>query len=258
MKTNTVFWIVVMVIIIMTTVFFQPASFLQDTSWIKALTICVLHYFAPQIRPHLRKYEPYVNSFAGGMAVTYIFGHLLPEIDEGHEVVGELIYLLILLGFVVYYGLERRLRLSQQKQVGNHELSAFTLSMSGYWIYNFLIVFGIPASISASPFHLALVTVAMGLHLLHSDFEMGSKHPQLFDNYGRYLLVGAILAGYFCRFLQPDSELFRDSMTAFLAGSIIYSVFKKELPHPEQTSVKWFLIGIITYTLLLILLLKGV
>ncbi len=257
MKTGVVFWVVVVVSIIFLATTFEPATFLQDTSWIKALSICIVHYFAPQIRPHLRKYEPYVNSFAGGMAVTYIFVHLLPEINEGHEVIGELIYLFILLGFVIYYGLERRLRLSQLKKEGNYEVSGFSLSLGGYWVYNFIIVFGIPASISASPLHLALVTVAMGLHLLHSDFEMGSKHPKLFDNYGRYLLVGAILAGYFCRFLQPDSELFRDSMTAFLAGSIIYSVFKKELPHPEHTSVKWFLIGIITYTLLLVLLLKG-
>jgi len=258
MKTGIAFWIVIVISIIVVATIFEPATFMDDTSWMKALAIFFIHYFAPQIRPHLKKYESYIISFAGGMAVTYVFCQLLPEIDEGHAVVGELIYLFILLGFIIYYGLERYLRKLQKRNVKSIENYEFSLAFGGYWIYNFLIIFSIPDTLSVSHIHVLLMAFAMGLDLLHNDFEMGSKHPRLFDKWGRYLLAIATLAGYFCRFLQPDGEAFNDIMTAILAGSIIYSVFKNELPNPERTSVLWFSIGIIFYTFLLVLLLKGV
>lgn len=248
------FWVLMSAIIVLVAFFFEPDTFSGDNSWIKALLICFIHFIAPIIRPFLFKYERYINSFAGGMAVTYIFGHLLPEIDEGHEVVGELIYLFILVGFLIFYWLQRKLRSSEGKKDPSHEKFRFSITVSGYLVYNFLIIFGIPETLSESYLHIALITVAISLHLMHSDFELGVEHPIIFDNLGRYLLVLAIVAGYLCRFLLPENEELRDIITALLAGSIVFSVFRSELPHPEKTSIKWFTIGVISYGLVLALL----
>jgi drug/metabolite transporter (DMT)-like permease len=88
---------------------------------LSALFLSVLHLLAPRIRKLPLVPEHVTASFAGGIAVAYVFLHLLPELAEGNERVGELldeqgprspllgleIFLVALVGFTVFYGLER-------------------------------------------------------------------------------------------------------------------------------------------------------
>ncbi|WP_128694057.1 hypothetical protein [Methanoculleus taiwanensis] len=65
-------------------------------------------------------------SFAGGVSVAYVFVRLLPEIGAGQEVVLRSLHagllvsienhisIIALLGLVVFYGLERTVRASQE------------------------------------------------------------------------------------------------------------------------------------------------
>lgn len=226
-----------------------------DGTWIKAVAICVLHLFVHQLRPLLNRYTVLISSFAGGMSVTYVFGSLLPELSLGHKVVGDLIFLIVLVGFVIYYGLDRRVRMGRPEAEGNNQRSAFMLTLGSYWLYNWLIVFGLPDGASVSAIHVSLMTVAMGLHLGYNDYLISNDYPALFDRWGRFVLATAPIVGLLCRFyLRPHvGELPKDILTAILAGSIIYSVFKNELPYPERTRFGVFLVGITTYTVLLIL-----
>jgi len=227
---------------------------LPDLTWIEALILCVLHLLATQLHPLLDKRADIINSFAGGMSITYVFGHLLPELDEGHEVIGELIYLVVLIGFVVYYGLERHINKSRSTVEGGDDRAQLVISLGSYWVYNWLIVLGLPDGPSASLPHVLLMTAAMGLHLLHSDYDFGNEYPEMFKRWGRFLIASAPLVGLICRFyFQPEVEILKDTLTAILAGSVIYSVFKKELPYPERTNIVWFFVGILIYTFLLVL-----
>jgi hypothetical protein len=86
-----------------------------------ALALAALHLAAPRIRKLPLVPERATGSFAGGLAVAYVFLHLLPEIAEGNEAIGEAlsdvvrptplmdlgIFLVALFGFTVFYGLER-------------------------------------------------------------------------------------------------------------------------------------------------------
>jgi zinc transporter ZupT len=232
----------------------ETNSYSPDRTWIKAAAICILHLLATQIRPLLQDRAKMVSSFGGGMAVSYVFANLIPELGEGHEVVGELIYLFVLVGFVVYYGLESRISRSQPTARGGDHRSNFMLSLGSYWMYNWLIVFGLPDGPSVSAIHVSLMTVAIGLHLLHSDYDIGSEYPEMFNRWGRFVVACAPLIGLLCRFyFRPDGELVKDLLTAVLAGSVVYCVFKKELPNPERSSFKWFFVGIVVYTFLLVM-----
>lgn len=86
-----------------------------------AAVLAALHLAAPRIRRLPLVPERATGSFAGGLAVAYVFLHLLPEVAEGNEAVGEAlsqvleptplldlgIFLVALCGFTVFYGLER-------------------------------------------------------------------------------------------------------------------------------------------------------
>lgn len=89
-----------------------------------ALLLAALHLAAPRIRTLPFVPERATGSFAGGLAVAYVFLHLLPEIAAGNKAVGEAladvveptpllelgIFLVALAGFVAFYGLERLAR----------------------------------------------------------------------------------------------------------------------------------------------------
>jgi hypothetical protein len=86
-----------------------------------SLLLAGLHLAAPRIRKLPFIPETATGSFAGGLAVAYVFLHLLPEIAEGNEAIGEAladavqptplldlgIFLVALFGFTAFYGLER-------------------------------------------------------------------------------------------------------------------------------------------------------
>ena len=88
---------------------------------LSALVLAALHLAAPRIRKLPLVPEHVTASFAGGVAVTYVFLHLLPELSEGsrrvREVLGDEsertpllgleIFAVALSGFLLFYGLER-------------------------------------------------------------------------------------------------------------------------------------------------------
>ncbi len=89
---------------------------------------------------------------------------------------------------------------------------------------------------------------------MHLDFELFEIDEKKFNNKFRCLLALAPIAGYAFRFVVPDNELLKDSVVAILAGTMIYSVFSKELAGDKETNFRWFSIGMLVYGFLLVLL----
>lgn len=71
---------------------------------IATVVLAGLHLVAPRIRRIPFMPEAATGSFGGGLAVAYIFLHLLPDIADGNEAVGEGRWL-HLGSFMVYNGL---------------------------------------------------------------------------------------------------------------------------------------------------------
>lgn len=88
---------------------------------ISALVLAALHLLAPRIRKLPSVPEHATASFAGGLAASYVFLHLLPELAHGNTELRELfgegsdvspltelaIFAVALVGFCLFYGLER-------------------------------------------------------------------------------------------------------------------------------------------------------
>ncbi|MFT5322436.1 MAG: hypothetical protein ACI8P0_000271 [Planctomycetaceae bacterium] len=69
-----------------------------------ALFLAATHFAAPALRRFIEANEAKVSSIGGGMAASYVFIHLMGELDEGLELVGDRIHLFVLFGFISYYG----------------------------------------------------------------------------------------------------------------------------------------------------------
>lgn len=211
---------------------------MQDYAFLKALFLALIHLVAPAFRPWLKDRIHLVGGFGAGMAVSYVFIHLLPEVGEVEFELGKYIYVLVLLGFMVYLYLNKPER-------------SRSLSLGGYWIYNWLLIYSLPTTLSFSWAHSILIAVSVTLHLLHQDFEYGHHDGEAFDRRWRYALAIAPLIGALTRHLYM-AESPGAILTALMAGALMYTSFGELLGEDGEADARIFLVGVVSYTLILI------
>ena len=255
-----------------------------------ALLLAGLHLAAPRIRKLPFIPEAATGSFAGGLAVAYVFLHLLPEIAEGNKAVGEVlskaltptpltdlgIFLVALAGFTAFYGLERLADRKSHPATGRVPAAVgapaggtadrseqatrdagpgiYHLHLGSFMIYNGLITYTMALRLRTGIAFAVLFTVAMGLHFVLTDRGLQEHYPTRFGRRGRQLLAGALLVGWLLAALfAPSSVLLVALLTALLGGSILLNVFKEEVPSGRRSSFPWFLVGLVVYSGLLAL-----
>lgn len=215
-----------------------------------ALILASCHVFAPQIRQALQKREGFVASFGGGLAIAYVFLHLLPELEAGHALLGRIIFLVALASFIFLYGLEdfisARLRAKSERTMLPW---AFTLQLLVLWVYNWLIVYSLPEQYLKSGMMGAVpIALAFVLHLIHKDYNLGAEYPRPFDAWGRFVLALAPITGWITALVaRSHEEAIIDIFVALLAGATLYSVFKEELPAHGKSRFSFFLLGAILF-----------
>src|SRR5690606_31124738 len=115
---------------------------------IAALALAAIHLSAGRFRSLNRLPRSRWLSAAGGVAVAYVFVHLLPELARGQQVIeGSDIwllsflehhaYLLALLGLACFYGLERLVKTQRQALSDDAEshTGVFWLHVGSFAIY---------------------------------------------------------------------------------------------------------------------------
>lgn len=241
-----------------------------------ALVLAALHLLAPRIRRLPGVPEAATGSFAGGLAVAYVFLHLLPDVAEGNEAVGEAlgqvfrptplsdlgIFLVALAGFTAFYGLERladRTGASTPVRAAENRpaeapAGVYRLHLASFMVYNALITYTMVLRLRTGVAFALLFTVAMGLHFVLTDRGLEERYPRQFSIRGRLTLAAALLAGWvLSAVFAPSSALVVALLTALLAGSILLNVFKEEIPSGRRSSFSWFVIGLVVYSGLLAL-----
>ncbi|MDI6719048.1 MAG: hypothetical protein QMD46_05495 [Methanomicrobiales archaeon] len=207
-------------------------------------------------------------SLAGGVSVAYIFVRLLPELSAGQMVVGRVVpqtfvllenhvYIIALLGLLVFYGLERVVRESQKRPKQRYRDS--TTSARVYWLhilsfalYNLLIGYLVVHRERPGLQSLAFFAVAMGLHFLVTDYGLKKDHRGEYNRTGRWILVGALVFGWTVGILTEVPVALIAVLAAFLAGGVILNVLKEELPAERQSRLIPFFAGALAYTLILL------
>jgi hypothetical protein len=228
-----------------------------------------LHLITPRIRSLPGVPERFVGSFAGGLAVAYVFLHLLPEIAAGNEAIGEVlsevveptpllelaIFLVALVGFTLFYGLERLADRHGDNTPGGGSTGIYWLHLSSFLVYNILITYTMVLRVRTGLLFALLFTVAMGLHFVITDRGLAEHYPRRFRAHGRVLLAGSLLVGWILAAVAaPTNAVLVALLTAFLGGSVLLNVFKEELPSARTSSFGWFLTGLVFYSLLLVLI----
>ena len=212
--------------------------------WVAALGLALVHLSFPWLRPFLSRYQLQVTSLGGGGAIAYVFLHLLPELGERNEVLRGHIYGVVLVGFVLFYGLK--------SVPAERESLEGKLTLVRACLYNWLLIYGVNGAHIHNSMTLALATVALSMHLMHEDYILSEEHDWIFRGGGRYLLAVMPVLGLLSRHLFSLREDSLSSMvTALLAGVLMYNAFDDGLPSPgNQAAFGWFFTGVLVFSIL--------
>lgn len=212
------------------------------------------------------------HSAAAGIAVSYVFVYILPELHEIREahlqsqndyiqrIFPEYsVYLAALIGFLVFYGLESMVARPRQVagNVPDHHSRGAAwkpwLHIGGFAFYTWLITFQIGQE-RKGLIALCVFAVAMGLHLAPITNRLRSEHRAAYEPRGALVLALASLAGWACGVtLNLPAPLVLD-MAAIVAGGVIVNAAIAELPKEREASFWSFFVGAAAYTALLLTL----
>lgn len=220
---------------------------------------CLIHVYAGKLRFLDSLPRSGWLSFAGGVSVAYIFLHVFPELASIQEhfsdhnlfsgVVHSQVYLLALLGLVIFYGLEKLAKASSASG-GESSEGGFMLHLSAFALYNALIGYLLVHREDPSLAGLGYYVLAMGLHFLVNDYGLRQHHKDRYRRYGRWILAAAILAGFGVGTFTHINANLMHGLFAFLAGSIVLNVLKEELPEERQSRFVPFLGGSTVFAVL--------
>lgn len=252
---------------------FQWPKELKAVEWLSLVFVIgfvLIHIFSE--RMNLLKAVPQhrLLSMAGGISVAYVFLYLLPELgafqeelegkvkNESLSFLESHIYLVAMLGLIIFYGLEQMVKSSKRKQADIHEegvgVGVFWIHIGSFTLYKALIGYLLIREHYESARGMLFFFIAMGVHFITNDKSLRAAHKEAYDQYGRWLLAAAILIGWVFGLVSEVSELTVSILTALLAGSIILNVMKEELPDDRESSFISFCLGVVGYSALLLIL----
>lgn len=207
-------------------------------------------------------------SGAGGVSVAYVFMHLFPELHEGQEHIVEHVpwgqeflkhhvYLVALLGLMMFYGLERSVVSEKRDQAKKYKKESpksgvFWLHIASFSVYNALIGYILFQREEEPTQTVVLFTIAMALHFLVNDFGLLEHHRDVYRKYGRWVLVLALIIGWVVGYFKEVSETLVIILTAFIGGGVILNVLKEELPEERESQYWAFALGALLYAILLL------
>ncbi|OMP66050.1 hypothetical protein [Domibacillus epiphyticus] len=203
-------------------------------------------------------------SFAGGVAVSYVFVHLLPDLMTHQQIleresngmlpfVENHAYLAALFGLTLFYGLESAVTKKVKQEPSHKGSGVFWVHIVTFFFYNMLIGYLIIQDKFDHFAGMVFYFLALSVHFVMMDQSMRETHQDIYDRYGRWLLSIGVLIGWGIGAITELNEALISTLFAFLAGALVLNVLKEEIPKERESSFPAFLIGLMIYTVLLIM-----
>ncbi|MEM9265606.1 MAG: hypothetical protein AAGA46_08790 [Cyanobacteria bacterium P01_F01_bin.13] len=234
-----------------------------------AVGLAVIHAFISKLKIFSFIPEFRWMSFAGGVSIGYVFLEVFPELSHAQEAIehSEIpfvayvenhVYLLSLLGLLVFYGLDiLALKSRQYNKLRNNQDSThhavFWIHIAAFAVLNMIVGYLLQELTSHTMLRCLLFFAAIALHFFIIDHNLREHHQAPYDKYGRWILTAAIMVGAIAGRSLHLSEAGILAVWSFLAGSIILNILKRELPDEKQSCFFSFTTGTALYTTLLLL-----
>lgn len=233
-------------------------------SALAAVFLALIHFFAYLLRFSSIPRSKWL-SIAGGISVSYVFIHLLPELEDWQLLFEEKyqdcfsflkhhLYLVALLGLTLFYGMEKAALITKASQRKSQQYKedknqkVFWLHIILFSIYNALIGYLLVHRDDDSIITLIWFAIAMGFHFIVNDYSLLDHYRRSYQQKGRWVVSLSILLGWLAGALTSVADIFIAVLFSLVAGSIVLNVLKEELPEERESNFWAFLTGILIYS----------
>jgi hypothetical protein len=234
-------------------------------SFLVVLALAALHIWCGRLRIiHTDRHSSWL-SFAGGVAVTYVFLGLLPKLSDWQakliersqaepvvpricEALGIIkwcgglskfltyeIFLCALAGLVLFLWVDWLVHYENQPSTEGVSSpppsSLFWLHIGVFAAYNALIGYIFVHNNLPGRLLSLLAVIAVGLHFLGINHSLWKDYRERFDGIGRWIFIASLFAGWLLGVLTEFAQAVYIGMHSFLAGAIMVNVFNEELPN---------------------------
>ncbi len=234
------------------------------SSFIGLLVIACAHFFVGRVFA-IEKIRGILLDALTGVAIAYAFVDVFPHLasmqakldlitESGvFAYLAHHVYLMALLGFILYLGIKTSLTEDTMKgRVGKRRHLVLVSSMG---LYSYLIGY----MLAEQPTHRVepaiIFAIAMAAHVLGLNYENRRPDPESYDRVYRYMLTASVLLGWLTGVFFEMSDAVYSLWFAFLAGAIVSAGVATELPRVRsRDSFGAFSIGALMFCVLILVL----
>jgi hypothetical protein len=236
-----------------------------------ALLFAAVFIFGDRLRltGRLARHHRKLLSFSAGISVAYVFVHLLPEVETARAVLvrstadwsvplpGILVSLLVLAGFMLFYGLDRLVAWSRpdgDQTSGDSKGGGldYGLHIGVFAVYAGMVTYLRVNALEEGETPVILFAIAMGTHFLTVDHSLRLEYGATYARGGCFVLGAVAIAGWA---LGAAAELSKPLMVlplAMLSGAIIAISLIEELPRENEGRFWAFVAGGAFYAAILV------
>ncbi|BDI62014.1 hypothetical protein [Qipengyuania nanhaisediminis] len=206
-------------------------------------------------------------SLGGGIAVAYVFLHILPELSHhqrafvenigtafiGHEL---FVFALALTGLLAFYLLDRWAIEHAAKAEGGDEHAAerriAQIHTASFTAYSAMIGYLLARGEPGTGWALATFAAAIAVHILVTGHAVRRAAPERFDSRGRWLLASGMIGGWIAGQFVAAPDLIIGGFFAILGGGVILNTLREELPEERESKPVPFILGAVAYSALIV------
>ena len=211
-----------------------------------AAVLTLVHYFSERTANRVKKFHNEITSFSAGIFITYIMLEVLPELTIGTRVLGDNVYLLLLIGFTAFHVAEKYVyqhithRNKLMKNLAHLHIAGF---IADSFILGFALVifFGIPLEggklgyLVFIPFLLHTLSSSISVRHIHQHFKSGKLEEAA--------LSISTVAGAAVATVLGLKEVAFYAVFSLVMGVLLYVVIRDLIPENREGRPMYFLLG---------------
>jgi len=211
-----------------------------------------IHFFCDRIHIYISAHKMKTASFTAGIFVTYFFLHLMPEIYKGDITTTKFALLFGLIGFTLFHIVEKHTYkktrgYSLKRRLGTEHSIAF-------FLYHLVIGIVIVNLLRIDLLNGVLFFIPIMLFTAISSLSLKGIHDVIVSNrlFRTLLSISTLVGIVFALFLTLTPIVYF-SVFGFIIGSLIYVLVMDAIPKEREGSPLFFLIGVVIYSIIIIL-----
>ena len=209
-------------------------------------------YFNERLLKKLHKYRISLISFAAGLSSAYLFLLLLPEVFNGFMVLKNYIFLILFIGFISIHISEKYIYKHVNKKRIKQDVRA--VHHITFFLYHIIIGIILVTFLKQSFREGLLFFIPVWLHTTISSIALTEMHKKIKQiSISKILLSLSTILGIIIALLIMIPISIYYILLSLITGSLIYIIVKDFTPKGKEGNLNMFILGIISYSLIIIL-----